>query len=107
MTTMDGVIDMPSSPMPPTTQSNATLTPPRGSRSMALRCAAITVAAALSSAAFMAIGCHAPDPQPFDPRSYQVNERRASREVQPYPMRPLPTTLESGFLDDRGRATTR
>src|SRR5438477_42958 len=97
---MDGVIDMPTPGTPEVTSSSTPAM--RGQRSSpALRCAAITVAAALSAGAFVAIGCHAPDPQAFDPRAFQVNERRAAREVPSYPMRPLPTTLESRFLDDR------
>jgi outer membrane protein TolC len=74
--------------------------PLEASHSRALRIAVVSAAAALTVGALGVIGCHAPDPQPFDPRSFEVGERRAAREGTVYPMRPLPTTLQSTFLTE-------
>jgi len=71
-------------------------------KSRAVQAATLAATAALSAAAFGVIGitgCHAPDPPPFDPHTYQLVERRAATEVTSPPLRPLPTTLESTFLN--------
>jgi outer membrane protein len=59
-------------------------------------------AAALSLLATGVISCNVGDPAPFDPRSMGQGERLASRDARTYPMHPLPTTLESTYLDENG-----
>jgi len=48
-----------------------------------------------------AAGCHisGKDPEPFDPRAAQQNERAAAHDAALRPVRPLPTTLESPYDD--------
>lgn len=46
------------------------------------------------------VGC-ATEETVFDPHALQSQERREAKAVQPQPMRPLPTTLESPFLPTR------
>src|SRR3954463_14954589 len=43
-------------------------------------------------------GCSAPDPPLFNPLNLQRNERELARELEPQPMRRLPTTLENPYL---------
>ena len=47
------------------------------------------------------IGCHitGKDPEPFNPRLAQEIERSRAGEYQSRPVRTLPTTLESPFLE--------
>jgi outer membrane protein len=55
---------------------------------------------------FLAAGCSqfsASEPPPFDPLSLQRPERDLARELEPHPMRPLPTTLESPYLYRQGQ----
>ncbi len=54
-------------------------------------------------------GCGSPDPV-FDPRGIQAPEREQAKTNPTYPMRPLPTTLESSYLptrDNPSQPTTR
>lgn len=51
------------------------------------------------------VGCAEPT-FPFDPRALQQIERSKSRQVKDEPMRPLPTTLESPFLEQAADART-
>src|ERR1051325_9357670 len=64
-------------------------------RRMRTRCFVLALAVAGCGAAI--IGC-ANDPPPFNPLSYQRNERELARDLDPQPMRPLPTTLENPYL---------
>src|SRR5215207_9605616 len=62
---------------------------------------------AIAVAIGLVVGCHitGKDPEPFDPRAAQEEERARAGEAQLRPIRPLPTTLESPYIDDN--ATTR
>jgi outer membrane protein len=55
----------------------------------AVRFAGISVAAALLA------GCGLTEPAPFDPRDLQQPDRSSATQLQPLPMKPLPTTLQS------------
>ncbi|HEX3355401.1 MAG TPA: TolC family protein, partial [Tepidisphaeraceae bacterium] len=59
-------------------------------------------AAVLSLLATGVISCNVGEPAPFDPRSMGEGNRLASRDARTYPMHPLPTTLESTYLDENG-----
>ncbi|HEX8524691.1 MAG TPA: TolC family protein [Tepidisphaeraceae bacterium] len=52
-------------------------------------------------AAVIAAGCHTSgkDPEPFNPRAFTVREREAAPGNQMRPVRPLPTTLESPYIE--------
>ncbi len=61
------------------------------------------------SAALLALavaGC-ASDPAPFDPQSFQQPEKDQAAQAAARPMRPLPTTLESPFLDSSSTAPAK
>src|SRR3954452_18136477 len=75
-------------------------TPGTESRRMSkiLKAAALSFAAA--AAVTTMIGCNVGDPAPFDPRTLGESERLASRDTRTYSMHPLPTTLQSPYLDD-------
>ena len=51
------------------------------------------------------IGCNVGEPAPFDPRQIGETERLASRDTRTYPMAPLPTTLQSPYLDEEPKPT--
>ncbi len=68
--------------------------------------AAPVIAAAVLAALSLA-GCTLTEPAPFNPRGLQGSSRVAAEDVRPMPMRPLPTTLESPFLEKNGRPTTK
>ncbi|MBC8108365.1 MAG: hypothetical protein H7Z14_17400, partial [Anaerolineae bacterium] len=73
-------------------------------RTSATRINTARIKAALGTACLSALlatagGCGSDEP--FDPRAAQRSEREAAREAKPYPMRPLPTTLESSYLPTR------
>ncbi len=70
--------------------------PSRASESKALQRLAILSSACVSVA--LAGGCVS-EPPPFQPRELQSSERIHSREVETREKRPLPTTLESPFLN--------
>src|SRR3954471_9238798 len=59
----------------------------------------LTTAASICLAAAIA-GCNAGDPTPFDPRTMGQGERLSSRDARTYPMHPLPTTLQSTYLEE-------
>lgn len=61
---------------------------------------------AIATAAAMTTGCFMADPPPFDPRLLREAERNQPRELEPPPMRPLPTTLESPYLTTNTDAAT-
>jgi outer membrane protein TolC len=52
------------------------------------------------------IGCGVGEAPPFDPRSLGENERLASQNARTYPMNPLPTTLQSPYLEEAPKPTT-
>lgn len=52
-------------------------------------------------------GCNVKDPPPFDPRALQMPVRSAAEGVPSETRRPLPTTLESPFLTERGALRER
>jgi outer membrane protein TolC len=49
----------------------------------------------------LVVGCHitGKDPEPFNPRAATVNERENATGNRLRPIRPLPTTLESPYID--------
>jgi len=51
--------------------------------------------AGLSVAAALLAGCGLTEPAPFDPRDLQQPDRSSATQLQPLPMKPLPTTLQS------------
>jgi outer membrane protein len=55
----------------------------------AVRIAGLSVAAALLA------GCGLTEPAPFDPRDLQQPDLSSATQLQPLPMKPLPTTLQS------------
>ena len=58
--------------------------------------------------ALIAAGCvKDQDRAPFDPREFQMDERRAANEVKPREKQPLPTTLQSPFIATTGPASTQ
>src|SRR5207248_1904839 len=61
---------------------------------------AATVSLAAATAITAIIGCNVGDPAPFDPRTLGEGERLSSRDTRTYPMHPLPTTLQSPYLNE-------
>ena len=63
---------------------------------------------AIAVAIGLVVGCHitGKDPEPFDPRAAQEDERAQAGGHELRPIRPLPTTLESDFTE-QGKPTTR
>src|SRR5436853_4510729 len=49
----------------------------------------------------------APEPPAFNPLTLQRGERDLAHELEPHPMRKLPTTLESPYLARQGVAAPR
>src|SRR3954467_4952111 len=52
------------------------------------------------------VGCNVGEPAPFDPRTLGEGERLSSRDTRTYPMHPLPTTLQSPYLEEAPKPTT-
>lgn len=82
--------------------------PPVAGRAPLLRAAAVAAVAAL----FAAGGCNLTEPSPFDPRAMQRPGVLAAAGAPTTPPPPLPTTLQSPFLEGRDangarRATTK
>ena len=65
--------------------------------------APVVSALLLSAAAGLTTGCNATEPPPFDPRAMHVPQREASQGQASEVKRPLPTTLESPFLQTNER----
>ena len=65
--------------------------------------APVVSALLLSAAAGLITGCNATEPPPFDPRAMHVPQREASQGQASEVKRPLPTTLESPFLQTNER----
>jgi hypothetical protein len=63
-------------------------------------------AATLSLIAAGMIGCSAGEGGPFDPYTLGENDRLASRDVRTYKMPPLPTTLQSPYLEETPQPTS-
>ena len=61
--------------------------------------------AAGSLLALIVCGCNLTDPSPFDPRGLQRDSRAAAADVAAPSKRPLPTTLQSPFVN--GKASTK
>src|SRR5215212_7602037 len=51
------------------------------------------------------VGCNVGEPAPFDPRNMGEGERLSSRDTRTYPMHPLPTTLQSPYLEEEPKPT--
>jgi outer membrane protein TolC len=83
-------------------RQNRTAVPRAASLALPARVSRTCLAAA--AAAVWIAGCNVQQPPPFDPRAMQQTERSAATEVPPREKRALPTTLESEFVSDNGRA---
>src|SRR5438105_2808313 len=58
--------------------------------------------AILLIAAVLLGGCNIGEPPPFNPRTLQQSERQSARHDEMRRMAPLPTTLQSPFLNQNG-----